>query len=158
MSHMVIYRGSDGKPGYHQTDDIHDAVGFVESMRNEQGVEHARIFRLEEVVFQYKPYYRVELADSLADGGEERPAVPPVPTEFNLANGSNGSNGATDDGFRPPLGDPVDAVGSFDDASDPGDELAATTSSMNSDAMIDRGEEGFGNNAGLGSKRGLFGR
>ncbi len=64
MSHMVIYRGSDGKPGYHQTDDIHDAVGFVEQMRNDQGVEHARIFRLEEVVFQYKPYYRVELAES----------------------------------------------------------------------------------------------
>lgn len=62
MSHMVIYRGSDGKPGYHQTDDIHDAVGFVESMRNDKGVEQARIFRLEEVVFEYKPYYRVELA------------------------------------------------------------------------------------------------
>lgn len=156
MSHMVIYRGSDGKPGYHQTDDIHDAVGFVESMRNEQGVEHARIFRLEEVVFQYKPYYRVELADSLADGGEERPAVPPVPGgEFN---GTNGTNGATDDGFRPPLGDPVDAVGSFDGAVDPGDELAATTSSLNPDQLIDRGEEGFGNSGGLGSKRGLFGR
>ncbi len=63
MSHMVIYRGIDGKPGYHQTDDIHDAVGFVEQMRNEDGVEHARIFRLEEVVFEYRPYFRVELAD-----------------------------------------------------------------------------------------------
>ena len=62
MSHMVIYRGIDGKPGYHQTDDIHDAIGFVEQMRNEEGVEHARIFRLEEVVFEYRPYYRVELA------------------------------------------------------------------------------------------------
>ncbi len=64
MSHMVIYRGVDGKPGYHQTDDIHDAVAFVEQMRNEEGVEHARIFRLEEVVFEYRPYYRVELTDS----------------------------------------------------------------------------------------------
>ena len=63
MSHMVIYRGVDGKPGYHQTDDIHDAVSFVEQMRNEEGVEHARIFRLEEVVFEYRPYYRVELSD-----------------------------------------------------------------------------------------------
>jgi hypothetical protein len=59
---MVIYRGIDGKPGYHQTDDIHDAIGFVEQMRNDEGVEHARIFRLEEVVFEYRPYYRVELA------------------------------------------------------------------------------------------------
>lgn len=62
MSHMVIYRGADGKPGYHQTDDIHDAIGFVEQMRNDDGVEHARIFRLEEVVFEYRPYYRVELS------------------------------------------------------------------------------------------------
>ena len=61
MSHMVIYRGTDGKPGYHQTDDIHDAVGFVEELRNTEGVDHARIFRLEEVTFEYKPYYRVEL-------------------------------------------------------------------------------------------------
>lgn len=65
---MVIYRGSDGKPGYHQTDDIHDAVGFVERMRNDSGVEHARIFRLEEVVFEYKPYFRVELADGTVVG------------------------------------------------------------------------------------------
>ncbi len=62
MSHMVIYRGADGKPGYHQTDDIHEAIGFVEQMRNDDGVEHARIFRLEEVVFEYRPYYRVELS------------------------------------------------------------------------------------------------
>ena len=62
MSHMIIYRGADGKPGYQQAEDIHDAVTFVEQMRNEDGVEHARIFRLEEVVFEYRPYYRVELS------------------------------------------------------------------------------------------------
>lgn len=62
MSHMVIYRGADGKPGYQQAEDIHDAVTFVEQMRNGDGVEHARIFRLEEVVFEYRPYYRVELS------------------------------------------------------------------------------------------------
>ena len=61
---MVIYRGADGKPGYHQTDEIHDAVGYVERVRNQEGVEHARIFRLEEVVFEYQPYYRVQLAES----------------------------------------------------------------------------------------------
>ena len=61
---MVIYRGADGKPGYHQTDEIHDAVGYVERIRNQEGVEHARIFRLEEVVFEYHPYFRVQLAES----------------------------------------------------------------------------------------------
>ena len=67
MSHMVIYRGADGKPGYQQAEDIHDAVTFVEQMRNGEGVEHARIFRLEEVTFEYKPYYRVELAGGAHD-------------------------------------------------------------------------------------------
>ncbi len=72
MSHMVIYRGADGKPGYQQAEDIHDAVTFVEQMRNGEGVEQARIFRLEEVVFEYKPYYRVELASA----GMEPPMAP----------------------------------------------------------------------------------
>ncbi len=101
MSHMVIYRGSDGKPGYHQTDDIHDAVGFVERMRNDSGVEHARIFRLEEVVFEYKPYYRVELSDGTtitSDGtlgaDELNGSLPSDSSaEVGMAQVSHGANG-----------------------------------------------------------------
>lgn len=91
MSHMVIYRGADGKPGYHQTDDIHDAVGFVEQMRNEEGVEHARIFRLEEVVFEYRPYFRVELSTAgeppMPLGGPQPAQLPEVeaPSALNLS-------------------------------------------------------------------------
>ncbi|MDH3293131.1 MAG: hypothetical protein OER95_02290 [Acidimicrobiia bacterium] len=117
---MVIYRGSDGKPGYHQTDDIHDAVGFVEQMRNDQGVEHARIFRLEEVVFQYKPYYRVELADlGVAPPEADRVDAETAPPEggdhavltSGTGNGAsgliNGSNGASEGPVvtADPLGD-----------------------------------------------------
>jgi hypothetical protein len=76
---MVIYRGADGKPGYQQAEDIHDAVTFVEQMRNGEGVEQARIFRLEEVVFDYKPYYRVELAGSTH---EAAPVAPLTSTPF----------------------------------------------------------------------------
>lgn len=82
VSHMVIYRGTDGKPGYHQTDDIHDAVIFVEQLRNDDGVEHARIFRLEEVVFEYRPYFRVELRAAepmLAPGPSPMAAVAAAP-------------------------------------------------------------------------------
>jgi hypothetical protein len=68
MSHMVIYRGADGKPGYHQTDEITDAVAFVERLRNDQAVEHARIFRLEEVHFVFRPYFRVELTSGEGTG------------------------------------------------------------------------------------------
>ena len=85
MSHMVIYRAADGKPGYHQTDEILDAVTYVERLRNEQAVEHARIFRLEEVQFEFRPYYRVELTSSVGGttlGSPERRAVPEVPAEL----------------------------------------------------------------------------
>jgi hypothetical protein len=149
---MVIYRGSDGKPGYHQTDDIHDAVGFVESMRNEQGVEHARIFRLEEVVFQYRPYYRVELADSLSDGGEDEAAASPTNGALG-ANGTNGLNGGGES-YEPAQGDPVDALGPPDPPADSGADLAASTTGLGSDGSSESTDEGTGS----GAKRGLFGR
>ena len=69
MSHMVIFRTVDGQPGYQEADELHDAVQFVESLRNRRGVEHARIFAMEEVPFDFKPYFRVEL-------GEEPGPVP----------------------------------------------------------------------------------
>jgi hypothetical protein len=62
---MVSYRNSDGKQSYHQTDELSDAMQFVEHLRNAESVEHARIFKLEELSFEYRPYYRVELATTL---------------------------------------------------------------------------------------------
>ena len=81
MSHMVIYRGPDGSPGYHQTDEVHDAVAFVEQLRNDQGVEEARIFRMEQVNFEYRPYFRVELTSSepSLNAGASTPAVGAAP-------------------------------------------------------------------------------
>lgn len=85
MSHMVIFRTPEGKPGYQQADAVEDAVSIVERLRNEDGVENVRIYRLEEIAFEYKPYYKVELAtspseapaaaestDEAASGSEER--------------------------------------------------------------------------------------
>ena len=61
MSHMVIFQTPDGNPGYNQFESLEEAVHFVESLRNEQHVETARMFALEEVKFDFKPYFRVEL-------------------------------------------------------------------------------------------------
>jgi hypothetical protein len=69
---MVIYRGADGRPGYHQTEELNDAIRFVEGLRNEDGVEHARIFRMDEVNFEFRPYFRVEI-------GSEAPELAPAP-------------------------------------------------------------------------------
>ncbi len=153
MSHMVIYRGADGKPGYHQTDDIHDAVGFVEQMRNDEGVEHARIFRLEEVVFEYRPYYRVELStagtpmmlgtpttaqlpEPEAPGAVAIPAAAPPPVETTPVNGVPSAPPVN--GTHQPA-DPIDLV---DDVIDVGDGHDETPPKVD---------------AGTG-KKGLFGR
>ncbi|MCC6436369.1 MAG: hypothetical protein IT196_15140 [Acidimicrobiales bacterium] len=72
MSHMVIYRSVDGKPGFQQTDDLVSAVEFVERLRNLEGVESARIYRLEQVNFRFQPYYQVHLDT------DEAPTPPPL--------------------------------------------------------------------------------
>lgn len=147
MSHMVIYRGNDGKPGYHQTDDIHDAVGFVEQMRNEEGVEHARIFRLEEVVFEYRPYYRVELTDSMApvngsstNGGAE------------VGSGSTGSESTN--------GDPSSKDEKKD--ADKAESSASTDTADSGEGDSGEGDSESGDDDDLktvaGAKKGLFGR
>jgi hypothetical protein len=60
---MVIFRASDGKPGYHQTEGLEESVRFVERLRNSENVDQARIFHMDEVAFNFKPYYKVELGD-----------------------------------------------------------------------------------------------
>jgi hypothetical protein len=61
VSHMVIFQTPDGNPGYNQFESVDEAVRFVEKLRNDQGIENARMFALEEIKFELKPYYKVEL-------------------------------------------------------------------------------------------------
>ncbi len=140
MSHMVIYRGADGKPGYHQTDDIHDAVMYVETLRNDKDVDHARIFRLEEVTFEYKPYYRVELSVGGAPAvtaGSERNGEDIVDT-------SEASNDDDDD--------TVEEVAEADGSND-GDDVADA-----GDETHDEGDDDDKVGHASGVRRGLFGR
>ena len=74
MPHMVIYRNADGSPAYHQTEALEDAVRFVEHIRNEQGVNDSRLFRMEEVPIEFKTYYRVEVAAGEQGGAQPAPA------------------------------------------------------------------------------------
>ena len=148
MSHMVIYRGVDGKPGYHQTDDIHDAVNFVETMRNEEGVEHARIFRLEEVVFEYRPYYRVELTNGAAiENGSGTAEIAGGAAQV----GAGSKDGADGDGDAETVDEAVDVV----EASDGEAAADATDNGDGSDGDVS--ENGEKAEAGAG-KKGLFGR
>jgi len=141
---MVIYRGVDGKPGYHQTDDIHDAVNFVEQMRNEEGVEHARIFRLEEVVFEYRPYYRVELTNDALPANSENGTAQLAESNGGKVSAQVGSGTEEVDlDEAAAAGDSADSSGSAD-SSDGGD---ADDADSNGEVKAD-----------AGAKKGLFGR
>lgn len=62
MPHMVVFRSAEGKPGYHQVDTLDDAVRFVERLRNQEGVDDARVFRMDEVPLEFRTYVKVEVA------------------------------------------------------------------------------------------------
>jgi hypothetical protein len=71
---MVVFRSSEGKPGYHQVEALDDAVKFVERLRNQENVTEARIFLMQEVPIEFKTYYRVEVGASSEDGDAAVPA------------------------------------------------------------------------------------
>ena len=68
MPFMVIYRTSDGSSVYEQADAIDEAALFVERLRNKEGIDQIRIYRMEEISFAFRPYYKVELG--LPDRGQ----------------------------------------------------------------------------------------
>jgi hypothetical protein len=61
MPFMVIYRTSDGSSTYEQAEAIDEAALFVERLRNQEGIEQVHLYRMEEISFAFRPYYKVEL-------------------------------------------------------------------------------------------------
>jgi hypothetical protein len=61
MPFMVIYRTSDGSSRFEQSEAIDEAALFVERLRNSEGIDQIRIYRMEEIGFAFRPYYKVEL-------------------------------------------------------------------------------------------------
>jgi hypothetical protein len=61
VGHIVVFEGSERVPTFHRCEELADAVSFVEKLRNDRGVDKVQIYRTEEVRFDFKPYYRVEL-------------------------------------------------------------------------------------------------
>lgn len=71
---MVIFQAPDGSQEFRQFESIDQVVTFVEDLRNTSGLDSAKIYRLEEVRFEFRPYYRVQMAaggQAVADGDRE---------------------------------------------------------------------------------------
>ncbi len=77
MSHMVIFNGAEGQPRYHQAETLEDAVKFAEHLRNAEDLDETKIYRLSEVSFEFRPYFRVEVGASV----EEAAASDTVPDD-----------------------------------------------------------------------------
>ena len=78
MTHMVIFRSPEGRPGYHQAESVDEAVRFVERLTNEDSVTDARIFYMQEVPIEFKTYYRVEVAEGTQQSPPAFSGAPPV--------------------------------------------------------------------------------
>ena len=74
MSFIVVYRGTGAGSACEELPTLGEAVRFVEQIRNDAGVSDAQIFRAEPVPFDFRPYFRVEIASAA-------PALP-KPTRY----------------------------------------------------------------------------
>ena len=72
MSHLVIFKNAKNATAFHQAPSLEEAVRFVEHLRNTEQVEHTKIFKLHEVNFEFRPYFKVEVGQA----GGPSPAEP----------------------------------------------------------------------------------
>ena len=151
MSYMVLYTGLDGSAAFGRCEELTEAVAEVERLRNEQSIDGAQIYRLEEVKFEIKPYFRVELPaaasaiDAPAPSTFATPTTPEVsaPEEAPWVNASASSMTEVPSMVIPPPPPPPPAPVApmaYDVA-----PMARENTTQDDDAIV-------------GSRRGLFGR
>lgn len=81
MEHLVRFTTPEGREGQHPAESLDEALRFVERLRNAEGTTDVRVFRMQEVVFEFKPYYRVELGAGEATPGGDGDPLPVPPGE-----------------------------------------------------------------------------
>lgn len=107
MSHMVMFRSAEGKSGYHQTESLDEAIGFVEHLRNQEQVPEARIFRMEEVPIEVKTYYKVEVVPGKAPSTSAPAPTPVVPAPVTSAAREKGAVSAKAPAEEPVVIEPM---------------------------------------------------
>ncbi len=64
MTHIVIHDDGDAVTQYRQFDEQGHAVAYLEELRNTSRVDDAKLFTLDEVKFEVKQYFKVEVLDT----------------------------------------------------------------------------------------------
>ncbi len=167
MAYMVIYGTPDGAQEMHEIDDLTEAVTFLEELRNERSVDSVRMLQVEEMSFDFRPYYRVELSS-------QNPAGTEAPQSFGTAPSTDAQASPLDESVDqapslapPPVpapDSPADvsplstgvfgSEASVDSADTPGEDLAWGS------GLVTAGDgEGSDNDVDAEpQRRGLFGR
>ena len=85
MEHVVFYTGPDRAPAFRRTPSLDEAVRFVESLRNGEGIDDSKVYSLTEVPLRFQTYYRVEVPADVAAAATPGAPPPPAPAAEQLA-------------------------------------------------------------------------
>ena len=77
VTHLVVFKSPEGKQAYHQAPELDDALRFIEHLRNAEGIDKAKLFKLDEVPLEFKTVVKVEVASDEAPP-VSTPSVMPV--------------------------------------------------------------------------------
>jgi hypothetical protein len=83
MEHVVFYPGPDAAPAFRRFASLEEAVGFVEHLRNTEGVAEVSVHALSPVPLAFRAYYKVEVpAEPVAEAAAVAVPVQPVPASL----------------------------------------------------------------------------
>ena len=96
MAYIVVYQRDDGSSGLEECADIDLAIVTAERLRNVESIERPRILKTEEITYDFRPYYRVEVMAEGAsetvdsESAEDPPPPPPPAPESDAASEADG--------------------------------------------------------------------
>ena len=154
---MVLYTGIDGLGAFGRCEELPEAVAEVERLRNEQSIEDAQIFRLEEVKFEMKPYFRVEIPGIVTEAPPP-PSTPPVPVSVAAADDVNAPWSAAADDANAPWSAAASAGSAGASTEVPSMVIPPPPPAPAAPMGFDNGSFANDDEAAVGSRRGLFGR
>ena len=76
MEHVVFFPGPDAAPSFQRFASLEEAVGFVEHLRNVEGVAEVSVHALTTVPVAFRAYYKVEVPVAEMPAAEVMAEVP----------------------------------------------------------------------------------
>lgn len=100
MDHLVTFRTAEGRDGNHTASSLDEALRFVERLRNNEGASDVRLFRMQEIPIEFRPYYKVEVGEGKAEDQAPEAEEAVAEAEAALAGSANGEGEGADSSRR----------------------------------------------------------